>query len=123
MNPNGDYTVHFADPDMYADPPCSNKIRINVCRRCSYFQWQDILQVILPRKSALAAAAGRQDDSAIPEEGILNCPICLSPPVAPRMTKCGHVSPPRPTHYTDSEHYVLIDLLFPLHPTLSYDLR
>ncbi|KAI3622050.1 ring finger domain protein [Moniliophthora roreri] len=67
MNPMGDYTVHFADPDIY-------------------FQWNDILQVILPRTSALASAVANRD-----YEGHTTCPICLSPPTAPRMTKCGHI--------------------------------
>ncbi|KAK2461508.1 hypothetical protein APHAL10511_005971 [Amanita phalloides] len=71
MNPTGDYTVHFADPDIY-------------------FQWQDIIQVIIPRSSALAHAAARSDAPA-QSEGVMTCPICLSSPVAPRMTKCGHV--------------------------------
>ncbi|KAK7465538.1 hypothetical protein VKT23_005512 [Stygiomarasmius scandens] len=57
MNPGGDYTVHFADPDIF-------------------FQWHDILQVIIPRNEGT---------------GHTTCPICLSPPTAPRMTKCGHV--------------------------------
>ncbi|KAH9964134.1 hypothetical protein BC827DRAFT_1189134 [Russula dissimulans] len=72
MNPLGDYTVHFADPDIF-------------------FQWQDILQVIIPRSSALAAAAAGGGDNPSREEGSTTCPICLSPPTAPRMTKCGHV--------------------------------
>lgn len=57
----------------------------------SFFQWQDILQIIIPRSSALAAAAAGGDNSSS-EEGHTTCPICLSPPTAPRMTKCGHVS-------------------------------
>jgi len=73
MNPLGDYTVHFADPDIF-------------------FQWQDILQIIIPRSSALAAAAAGGGHSLSHEEGHTTCPICLSPPTAPRMTKCGHVS-------------------------------
>ncbi|KAH8111937.1 hypothetical protein DFH11DRAFT_1610856 [Phellopilus nigrolimitatus] len=72
MKPSGDYTVHFADPDIF-------------------FQWQDILQVIIPRTSALAAAVGRQEEHSEQDEGQTTCPICLSPPSAPRMTKCGHV--------------------------------
>ncbi|KAF9556400.1 hypothetical protein CPC08DRAFT_711230 [Agrocybe pediades] len=71
MNPTGDYTVHFADPDIF-------------------FQWQDILQVIIPRSSALATAAATGELSA-QDEGYTTCPICLSPPTAPRMTKCGHI--------------------------------
>ncbi|KAI0375437.1 hypothetical protein BV20DRAFT_960589 [Pilatotrama ljubarskyi] len=69
MNPTGDYTVHFADPDIY-------------------FQWHDILQVIIPRGHQLSASSTTQ---ASQDAGILTCPICLSPPTAPRMTKCGHV--------------------------------
>ncbi|KAF9516033.1 hypothetical protein BS47DRAFT_1443831 [Hydnum rufescens UP504] len=64
MKPTGDYTVHFADPDIY-------------------FQWQDILQVIIARPLT--------DDESIDRMGTTTCPICLSPPTAPRMTKCGHV--------------------------------
>ncbi|KAF5313222.1 hypothetical protein D9619_002821 [Psilocybe cf. subviscida] len=71
MNPSGDYTVHFADPDIF-------------------FQWNDILQVIIPRSSALASAAAK-GELASQEEGYTTCPICLSPPTAPRMTKCGHI--------------------------------
>jgi hypothetical protein len=58
----------------------------------SFFQWHDILQVIIPRSSALASAAAAGGEHAVQEEGIKTCPICLSPPTAPRMTKCGHVS-------------------------------
>jgi len=58
----------------------------------SFFQWHDILQVIIPRSSALASAAVVGGERAVQEEGVKTCPICLSPPTAPRMTKCGHVS-------------------------------
>lgn len=57
-----------------------------------FFQWQDILQIIIPRSSALASAAAGGGNSPSREEGHTTCPICLSPPTAPRMTKCGHVS-------------------------------
>ncbi|KAH8835615.1 hypothetical protein DL96DRAFT_1666334 [Flagelloscypha sp. PMI_526] len=70
MNPSVDCTVHFADPDIY-------------------FEWNDIIQVIIPRSSALASA--NPTSSLDVSEGHLSCPICLSPPTAPRMTKCGHV--------------------------------
>ncbi|KAL1740794.1 hypothetical protein HDZ31DRAFT_46780 [Schizophyllum fasciatum] len=66
MNPTGDYTVHFADPDIF-------------------FQWQDILQVIIPRSSAIAASGDT-------DEGHTSCPICLATPTAPRMTRCGHAT-------------------------------
>ncbi|KAJ7070552.1 hypothetical protein C8F01DRAFT_1206344 [Mycena amicta] len=48
--------------------------------------YTDILQVIIPRSSALASTATGES-----KEGHTTCPICLSPPTAPRMTKCGHV--------------------------------
>ncbi|KAI0032166.1 hypothetical protein K488DRAFT_50525 [Vararia minispora EC-137] len=70
MNPEGDYTVHFADPDIF-------------------FQWHDVLQIIIPRNSALASIAG--GGGHVTDEGHTTCPICLAPPTAPRMTKCGHV--------------------------------
>lgn len=70
MNPAGDYTAHFADPDIF-------------------FQWQDILQVIVPRASAYASTTTSETSSS--HEGLTTCPICLSPPIVPRMTKCGHV--------------------------------
>ncbi|KDQ63141.1 hypothetical protein JAAARDRAFT_147139 [Jaapia argillacea MUCL 33604] len=71
MNPTGDYTVHFADPDIF-------------------FQWHDILQIIVPRMSMVAPTAS-SGERIHQDEGQMTCPICLSPPVAPRMTKCGHV--------------------------------
>ncbi|KAF5392528.1 hypothetical protein D9757_002315 [Collybiopsis confluens] len=86
VNPSGDYTVHFADPDIY-------------------FQWNDILQVIIPRISAYASAAAVREN-ADSDEGHTTCPICLSPPTAPRMTKCGHAN-----------------LLFPMYLALSYQLK
>ncbi|KZO96402.1 hypothetical protein CALVIDRAFT_545528 [Calocera viscosa TUFC12733] len=65
LRPNGDYTVHFADPDIF-------------------FQWPDIQQVIIPPPSSVPSAQSHSSSA-------LQCPICLSPPTAPRMTKCGHV--------------------------------
>ena len=46
--------------------------------------------MIIPRSSALASAAA-SGTLCTQEEGYTTCPICLSPPTAPRMTKCGHV--------------------------------
>jgi len=90
MNPSGDYTVHFADPDMHVhfNP---GHLAIFILSFYSFFQWHDILQVIIPRSSALASASTIGDSSG-QGEGLTTCPICLSPPTAPRMTKCGHVS-------------------------------
>ncbi|KAG8894982.1 hypothetical protein FRC01_012641, partial [Tulasnella sp. 417] len=60
MKPTEDYTVHFADPDIY-------------------FQWHDILQVIIPPS---AGTSGMLDFAS---SELTSCPICLtSPPVAPR---------------------------------------
>ncbi|KAI6047843.1 hypothetical protein EDC04DRAFT_2886641 [Pisolithus marmoratus] len=72
MKPTGDYTVHFADPDIF-------------------FQWQDILQVIIPRTSALALTTPTSGGTRELDEGLTSCPICLSSPIVPRMTMCGHV--------------------------------
>jgi len=65
--------------------------RLGVHTLRSFFQWHDILQVIIPRSSAQAAAAASGERFG-QDEGDTTCPICLSPPTAPRMTKCGHVS-------------------------------
>lgn len=61
-----------------------------ITNRSSFFQWHDILQVIIPRTSAMAAASSKGEPMS-QEEGFTTCPICLAPPTAPRMTKCGHV--------------------------------
>ncbi|GAA5880418.1 hypothetical protein JCM3774_006443 [Rhodotorula dairenensis] len=75
VKPDKDYTVHFADPDIHID-------------------WPDVLQVILPTSaSALSSVAANKLDQSVGGDagGVPACPICLSEPVAPRMTKCGHV--------------------------------
>jgi len=89
MNPSGDYTVHFADPDMYVFQNILDSSRLTIDQ--SFFHWHDILQVIIPRSSAFSVATVGDN---VTQEGIMTCPICLSPPTAPRMTKCGHVSEP-----------------------------
>ncbi|KAK9896415.1 hypothetical protein P389DRAFT_189979 [Cystobasidium minutum MCA 4210] len=74
LKPTGDYTVHFADPDIY-------------------FNWPDVLQVLVPISTVLPAAAHPiEGPSTASADSLLpSCPICLSEPVAPRMTKCGHI--------------------------------
>ncbi|SPO25374.1 uncharacterized protein UTRI_03211_B [Ustilago trichophora] len=75
VKPTGDYTAYFADPDIYLN-------------------WSDILQVVIPTSSALAGVGSSAPISDQPREPAHEgaaCPICLSPPTAPRMTKCGHV--------------------------------
>ncbi|UZJ52034.1 hypothetical protein CBS101457_001354 [Exobasidium rhododendri] len=77
VKPTGDYTVYFADSDIYLN-------------------WSDILTVLIPTTSALSTASHTSalslslQPSLELHEGAA-CPICLSPPTAPRMTKCGHV--------------------------------
>lgn len=57
MNPTGDYTVHFADPDMHVSYHLVN-VQTDVFTSIhSCFEWQVIMQVIIPRPSALAHAA------------------------------------------------------------------
>lgn len=92
MKPNErfSYGAHFADPDIA-------------------LHWPHILQVLMPTFSAYSVAQGyvaseNDDDDAGGEEAAekrrrieeekqgRSCPICLSKPVAGRMTKCGHVS-------------------------------
>ncbi|CAD6891836.1 unnamed protein product [Tilletia caries] len=75
VKPTEDYTAHFADPDIY-------------------LPWSHIVQVLIPTSSALSSATtsllpSQADDST--DAGSATCPICLSPPSAPRITRCGHV--------------------------------
>lgn len=76
VKPTGDYTAFFADADIFLN-------------------WSDILTVLIPTSSALSSASFAS--SANPSNPAIDtheggaCPICLSPPTAPRMTKCGHV--------------------------------
>ena len=75
-----DYTVHFVDPDMYVWLRFAHLFPgINLL--ISYFQWSDIVQILVPHAGSSATG-----------EGNTMCPICLGAPIAPRMTKCGHVS-------------------------------
>ena len=111
--------MHFADPDMYVRFVfICTYLWIHVI---SFFQWQDILQVIIPRSSALASAAA-SGTLCTQEEGYTTCPICLSPPTAPRMTKCGHVS----VHDVKAISKILIvnkGFLFSMYSSLSEYIR
>lgn len=82
VKPTGDYTAYFADSDIYLN-------------------WSDILTVLIPTTSALftashlsalesSSSSHAHGDTSATHEGA-SCPICLSRPTAPRMTKCGHV--------------------------------
>lgn len=82
VKPTGDYTAYFADSDIYLN-------------------WSDILTVLIPTTSALftashlsalesSSSSHAHGDTSETHEGA-SCPICLSRPTAPRMTKCGHV--------------------------------
>jgi hypothetical protein len=75
-----DYTVHFVDPDMYVWLRFAHLFP-GIDLLISYFQWSDIVQILVPHAGSSATG-----------EGNTMCPICLGAPIAPRMTKCGHVS-------------------------------
>lgn len=84
------YGAHFADPDIA-------------------LHWPNILQILVPTYSSYSVAQGfvasedEVDDDVGGESAAerrrrveeerqgRSCPICLSKPVAGRMTKCGHV--------------------------------
>lgn len=75
LKPTGDYTVHFADPDIR-------------------FNWSEILQVIVNVSSALPGATANSQSSDFDAEKPNDkhaCPVCLSEPAAARITKCGHI--------------------------------
>ncbi|KAK0551693.1 hypothetical protein OC846_003183 [Tilletia horrida] len=77
VKPTEDYTAHFADPDIY-------------------LPWSHIVQVLIPTTSALSGATtgllpSQANDSTDAAHAGATCPICLSPPSAPRITRCGHV--------------------------------
>ena len=68
-----DYTAHFADPDIF-------------------FEWPDVLQVIIPTASALsstiaASSLDHSHDESDLQPSIPTCPICLSVPTAARMVR------------------------------------
>ena len=113
MNPAGDYTVHFADPDMCVFG--SRQVNLRHLPQDSFFQWHDILQIIIP-PSALASLSSKRDAVGY-DEGNTNCPICLSPPTAPRMTKCGHVSSTYCLIHVPHDNPA-IGILFPLYSPL-----
>lgn len=70
LDPRGDYTVFFSDPDLD-------------------FNWQDIMTVIIPPPLVSTQNQGDDDLQANSDREI--CPICYSKLVAPRITRCGHV--------------------------------
>ncbi|SCV67732.1 BQ2448_5343 [Microbotryum intermedium] len=75
VKPDKDYTANLADHDVRLD-------------------WADILQVILPTaSSALSTVSSTPTATVLDQQpgSAPTCPICLSGPTAPRMTKCGHV--------------------------------
>lgn len=74
LKPTTSHAAHLADPDVF-------------------FDWRHVLQVIVPTVGALALASGDNIDSRASKERSesMLCPICLGKPVAPRITRCGHV--------------------------------
>ena len=49
--------------------------------------WHDIVQVLVPSTSDTCSRAHGSFEAM----QATTCPICLSPPIAPRITQCGHV--------------------------------
>jgi hypothetical protein len=115
-----DWGLHctFCRPRYVRIRQCSLIGRELIMDRPSFFQWHDILQVIIPRTSAMAAASSK-GESVSQEEGFTTCPICLAPPTAPRMTKCGHVR----TRTLGHAHILTIDVgvLLSMYPSPSWD--
>ena len=76
MHPSGDYTPHYSDPDIGV-------------------HWPHIAQVVVHISSDLSVANAGSRAAHAAASGLTvsdnTCPICLSPPAAPRITKCGHV--------------------------------
>lgn len=94
LKPTGDYTVHFADRKSSIHT-IVQAMSLKHCYDVSadiYFHWPDVLQVIVPTSSVLLAAAHTFEGPSTSADSLTpQCPICLSEPVAPRMTKCGHI--------------------------------
>ena len=91
-----------------------------IADRSSFFQWHDILQVIIPRTSAMAAASSK-GESVSQDEGFTACPICLAPPTAPRMTKCGHVRTRTNSLKPASRLTIDVGVLLPVYPPSPWD--
>ena len=54
-----------------------------------HFAWHDVLQVIVPTSSGLPTTATAEAPNNV---DAVECPICLSPPSAARMSRCGHIA-------------------------------
>lgn len=74
MKPTSDYSPHWGDADLPVFWP--NVAQVVVC---SAGDW------------TVRSAAGAQPSALHATQQELTCPICLSPPTAPRITRCGHV--------------------------------
>ncbi|KAJ3122065.1 RING finger protein 10 [Physocladia obscura] len=91
------HLVNFSFPPRETPPPTtSSSIRLHQCK-VGAFTYRFVL------RPAQYKAHLQNPDIAIPWNQILqviipypihshpNCPICLTPPIAPRATRCGHV--------------------------------
>lgn len=73
VRPSFDSRRHMQDPDLP-------------------LPWQDIVQVLVPSTADTWMRHGMSSSaSSVDSTQATTCPICLSPPTAPRMTRCGHV--------------------------------
>ncbi|CAH7672729.1 hypothetical protein PPACK8108_LOCUS7559 [Phakopsora pachyrhizi] len=99
LKPTGDYTAHFADPDIRFNwlsfsLVFSAEILFKICLY-TVVLLPDVLQVIVNTSSSwhnLGSSKGSailaQED---PQMSQLACLIGLSPSTAPQMTRCGHI--------------------------------
>ena len=71
VDPRADYKAQSVDADIHID-------------------WDNVLQILVSPQSQLVLSSQSQP-LVQSESRLVVCPICLQAPVAPRMTKCGHI--------------------------------
>ena len=71
VDPRADYKAQSTDADIHID-------------------WENVLQILVSPQSQLVLSSQSQP-LVQSDSRLVVCPICLQAPVAPRMTKCGHI--------------------------------